>query len=55
MVARAEAGREQYGPRSQSPRLGSPNAPWLYQKNPRVVVTTTAAVEISSRLRSSSR
>ncbi len=55
MVARADAGSEQYGPRSQSPRLGRPNAPWLYQKNPRVVVTRIAATAISSRLRSSCR
>ena len=27
--------------------------PWLYQKKPKIVVTTMAAIEISSRVRSS--
>ncbi len=42
MVARAEAGSEQYGPRSHSPRLWKPRMPWLYQKKPMIVVTTIA-------------
>ena len=55
MVARADAGSEQYGPRSQSPRLWNPKKLWVYQKNPTIVVSTTAATAISSRLRSSCR
>ena len=53
MSARADCGSAQYGPRSHSPRLGNPKKPWLYQKNPTIVVTTIAATAISSRLRSS--
>ena len=41
------------GPRSHSPRLWKPKKPWLYQKNPTIVVSTTAATAISSRVRSS--
>ncbi len=55
MVARADAGSEQYGPRSHSPRLWKPSTLWLYQKKPMVVVSTTAATAISSRVRSSCR
>ena len=55
MSARAESGSSQYGPRSQSPRLGIPKTPWLYQRKPRMVVTTTANAEIRSRPRSSVR
>jgi hypothetical protein len=55
MVARAEAGRSQYGPRNHSPRLWKPKMPWVYQKKPRMVVKMTAAAAHSSRLRSSCR
>ena len=55
MVARADAGSEQYGPRSHSPRLWNPKKLWLYQKNPTIVVSTTAATAISRRVRSSCR
>ncbi len=57
MVARADSGNAQYGPRSQSPpRLGIPKTPpWVYQRNPRIVVNTTANVAISSLPRSSVR
>lgn len=55
MVARAESGSEQYGPRSHSPRLCTPKKPWVYQRNPKMVVTRTAATAISRRLRSSCR
>ena len=34
---------------------GNPKKPWLYQKNPAIVVTTIAAIAISNRLRSSRR
>jgi len=32
-----------------------PYNPWLYQKKPKIVVTETAAIEISNRVRSSRR
>src|SRR3954453_20370364 len=55
MVARAEAGSEQYGPRSHSPRLWNPKKPLVYQKNPMIVVSTTAAAAITSLFRNSLR
>ncbi len=55
MVARADSGSAQYGPRNHSPRLGTPRKPWVYQMKPTIVVSTTAAVAISNRLRSSAR
>src|SRR3954454_6053385 len=55
IVARAEAGSEQYGPRSHSPRLWNPKKPLVYQKNPMIVVSTTAAAAITSLFRNSLR
>jgi len=55
MDARDDAGSEQYGPRSQSPRLGKPKKLWPYQRKPTTVVNRTAMTAISSRVRSSSR
>src|SRR5438094_515722 len=54
-TARDEAGSEQYGPVSTDPRLSMPKIVCAYQKKPNSVVTTTAAIEISSRRRSSCR
>ena len=53
MAARDEAGSEQYGPRSQSPRLGKPKKLCPYQRKPTMVVSRTAATAIRSRVRSS--
>ena len=35
--------------------VADPKKPWLYQKNPKIVVSTIAATAISSRVRSSCR
>ncbi len=53
MSARADGGSEQYGVRSHSPRLSMPNSEWLYQMKPMMVVSATAPIEISSRVRNS--
>ena len=55
ICARADGGSEQYGCRSHSPRLSSPNIACEYQTNPNAVVTAIAASEISSRARNSVR
>ncbi len=49
MSARADGGSAQYGWRSHSPRLSSPNIECEYQTKPNAVVTAITASEISSR------
>ena len=54
-LTRADGGSEQYGWRSHSPRLSSPNTGCEYQTNPTVVASAIVASEINSRARSSVR